>query len=42
MRYEEIIQKFEVNRSSRDKCMCKCPAHNDRVASLSITYSRAD
>lgn len=42
MRYEQIIQRFTVVRNSNDKCMCRCPAHNDRIASLSITYNRAD
>ena len=42
MRYEEIIGRFNVVRNNNDKCMCRCPAHNDRIASLSITYNRAD
>ena len=31
MKYEEIIQRFDIVRNSNDKCMCRCPAHNDRI-----------
>lgn len=42
MKYDELIQRFNIIRNGNDKCMCRCPAHNDRIASLSITYNRAD
>lgn len=37
MTYEEILTHFEVKRSCQGKSQCRCPAHDDKQASLTIT-----
>lgn len=37
MTYDEILSRFEVKRSYRNKAQCICPAHNDKEASLTIS-----
>lgn len=37
MQIEEIIQRFDNAKKSRNGYLCKCPAHEDRLPSLSIT-----
>ena len=39
MHYNDIIEKFNVASKSKNKCVCKCPVHDDNKASLTITYS---
>lgn len=35
--YENNLQHFQVTKRYSDKAQCKCPAHDDRQASLTIT-----
>ena len=35
--YENNLQHFQVTKRYGDKAQCKCPAHDDRQASLTIT-----
>lgn len=35
--FENNLQHFKVSKRYGDKAQCKCPAHNDKQASLSIT-----
>lgn len=37
MTYDEILSRFKVKRSYRDKAQCICPSHNDQEASLTIS-----
>lgn len=37
MTYNEVLSRFKVKRSYRDKAQCICPAHNDQEASLTIS-----
>jgi DNA primase len=37
MHIEELIQRFDRPQKSRNGFLCKCPAHEDRLPSLSIT-----
>ena len=37
MTYTEVLSRFQVKRSYRDKARCICPAHPDREASLTIS-----
>lgn len=37
MTYTEVLSRFQVKRSYRDKARCICPAHNDQEASLTIS-----
>ena len=37
MTYNEILSRFNVKRSYRDKAQCICPSHNDKEASLTIS-----
>lgn len=37
MTYDEILSRFQVKRSYRDKAQCICPSHNDKEASLTIS-----
>ena len=37
MTYDEILSRFKVKRSYRDKAQCICPSHNDKEASLTIS-----
>lgn len=37
MTYNEILSRFQVKRSYRDKAQCICPSHNDKEASLTIS-----
>lgn len=37
MTYNEILSRFQVKRSCRDKAQCICPSHNDKEASLTIS-----
>lgn len=39
MHYKDIVEKFNVTNKSGNKCVCKCPSHDDNKASLTITYS---
>lgn len=42
MNYNDIIEKFNVTRKYKSKCICKCPSHDDSKASLTITYNSKD
>ena len=35
--YESNLQHFKISKRYGDKAQCKCPAHDDRQASLTIT-----
>ncbi|MBD5521222.1 MAG: hypothetical protein HDR03_08395 [Lachnospiraceae bacterium] len=37
MTYDEILTYFQVNKRYQDKAQCKCPAHDDKQASLTVT-----
>lgn len=37
MIYESNLQHFKIEKRYGDKAQCKCPAHNDKQASLTIT-----
>lgn len=37
MTYNEVLSRFQVKRSYRDKAQCICPSHNDKEASLTIS-----
>lgn len=39
MNYEEIIKKFPNGKKRGNSYQCKCPKHNDKKASLTITKS---
>lgn len=40
MKFEEIIDKFEIDKKSKrvDRVQAKCPCHNDKNASLTISH----
>lgn len=40
MKFEEIVDKFEIDKSSKrsDRVQAKCPCHNDKNASLTISH----
>lgn len=38
--YESNLQHFTISKRYRDKAQCRCPAHNDKQASLTITKGR--
>ena len=40
MTYDEILTYFQVNKRYQDKAQCKCPAHDDKQASLTVTKGR--
>lgn len=40
MRYEEILSHFHVDKLTKDKAQCKCPAHDDGKASLTISKGK--
>ncbi len=40
MTYDEILDHFQVQKHYPDKAQCKCPAHDDKQASLTITRGR--
>ena len=40
MTYDEILIYFQVKRRYQDKAQCKCPAHDDKQASLTVTKGR--
>ncbi len=40
MTYDEILSYFQVKRRYQDKAQCKCPAHDDKQASLTVTSGR--
>lgn len=40
MTYDEILGYFQVKRRYQDKSQCKCPAHDDKQASLTVTKGR--
>ena len=40
MTYDEILSYFQVKRRYQDKAQCKCPAHDDKQASLTVTKGR--
>lgn len=42
MNYNDIIEKFNITRKYREKCICKCPAHDDNKPSLTISYNSKD
>lgn len=42
MNYNEIINKFNITGKYRNKCLCTCPSHDDKKASLTITYNAKD
>lgn len=42
MNYNDIIERFNVTRKYKTKCVCKCPSHEDNKASLTITYNSKD
>ena len=37
MTYNEVLSRFQVKRSYRDKAQCICPAHADKEPSLTIS-----
>lgn len=37
MQFDEVLSYFKVDKRSGDKAQCKCPAHNDGKASLTIS-----
>ena len=37
MTYNEVLSRFQVKRSYRDKAQCICPSHHDKEASLTIS-----
>lgn len=37
MTYNEVLSRFQVKKSHRDKAQCICPSHNDKEASLTIS-----
>lgn len=39
MQYEDIISKFNITRKNKKSCICKCPSHDDKKASLTITHN---
>lgn len=41
MKFEEIIDKFEIDKKSKrvDRVQAKCPCHDDKNASLTISYN---
>lgn len=41
MKFEEITDKFEIDKHSRksDRVQAKCPCHDDKNASLTISYN---
>lgn len=41
MKFEEITDKFEIDKKSKrvDRVQAKCPCHNDKNASLTISYN---
>ena len=40
MTYDEVLTHFQVKKRQQDKAQCKCPAHDDRQASLTVTNGR--
>lgn len=40
MTYDEVLTHFQVKKRQQDKAQCKCPAHDDRQASLTVTKGR--
>lgn len=38
--FEENLRHFEVVKRYNDRAQCKCPAHDDRQASLTVTKGR--
>ena len=38
--YEENLQHFQIVRRHGDSAQCRCPAHSDRQASLTISRGR--
>ena len=38
--YESNLQHFQVTKRYNDRAQAKCPAHDDRQASLTITKGR--
>lgn len=40
MTHEEILSRFQVIRRYGDKAQCRCPCHDDRQASLTISKGR--
>lgn len=40
MTYDEVLTHFQVKKRHQDKAQCKCPAHDDRQASLTVTKGR--
>ena len=40
MTYDEILNHFQVKKRYPDKAQCKCPAHDDKQASLTVTKGR--
>lgn len=40
MTYNEVLSHFQVIKRYGDKAQCRCPCHDDRHASLTITKGR--
>lgn len=40
MTHEEILSRFQVIRRYSDKAQCRCPCHDDKQASLTISKGR--
>jgi len=38
--HDEILTYFQVKKRYQDKAQCKCPAHDDKQASLTVTKGR--
>ena len=40
MQFDEILTHFKIQKRYEDKAQCRCPCHNDKQASLTITKGR--
>lgn len=40
MTYDQILTYFQIKNRYQDKAQCKCPAHDDKKASLTVTKGR--
>lgn len=38
--YENNLKHFQIIRRSRDRAQCKCPAHPDKQASLTVSKGK--
>ncbi len=40
MNHEDILSHFQIVRRYGDKAQCRCPCHDDKQASLTITRGK--